>query len=112
MQIILALNLLPLQARGKIPAIRSSSSKFDRLPSPITRLIGPLLIWTITCISRQRESLARKQFGGDGSTSKELSEELLSAARDLMVFSGLVKYRLSERVWEAVCSVAGDTGAY
>ena len=34
----------------------------------------------------------------------------MSAARDLMVFAGLVKYRLSERVWEAVCGVAGEVG--
>lgn len=29
-----------------------------------------------------------------------------------MVFAGLVKYRLGERVWDAVCSVGGDVGVY
>ena len=27
-----------------------------------------------------------------------------------MVFAGLLKYRLGERVWEAICGVGGDVG--
>ncbi|KAL9104641.1 MAG: hypothetical protein Q9163_000445 [Psora crenata] len=111
-EVLLNLNLLPLRAGGNIPEIRASSGAFNLLPHCIARLIGPLLLWTITCIGRQRENLANKQYGGEGSTSRELSEALLSAAKDLMVFAGLVKYRLGERVWEAVCSVAGDTVVY
>ena len=41
-----------------------------------------------------------------------MSDDLLSAAKDLMVFAGMLKYRLGEKVWEAVCNVGGDTGAY
>ena len=74
--------------------------------------MGPLLLWTITCISRQRENLANRQYGGEGSTSQGLSEELLATAKDMMVFAGLIKYRLSDRVWEALCSVSGDAGMY
>ena len=62
------------------------------------------------CISRQRATLAQKQY--EGGASRQLSEELLSAARDLMVFAGLIKYRLSEKVWEAVCSVGEDRAVY
>ncbi|KAL9125328.1 MAG: hypothetical protein Q9217_005460 [Psora testacea] len=111
-EIILNLNLLPLRAAGKISEIRGSAAAFNVLPTAIARLIGPLLLWTITCIGRQRENLANRQYGGEGSTTKELSEELLSAAKDLMVFAGLVKYRLGERVWEAVCGVGGDVDVY
>ncbi len=67
----------------------------------------------MTCIGRQREVLGARQYGGgEGGTNREISEELLGSARDLMVFAGLVKYRLGERVWEAVCSVGGDVGVY
>ena len=45
-------------------------------------------------------------------TNREIDEELLGSARDLMVFAGLVKYRLGEKVWEAVCSLGGDAGVY
>lgn len=41
-----------------------------------------------------------------------MSEELLVIAKDLMVFAGLVKYRLGERVWEAITRCGGDVGAY
>lgn len=55
---------------------------------------------------------AREYGAGEGSTNKEISDGLLGSARDLMVFAGLVKYRLGEKVWEAVCSVGGDVGVY
>ena len=108
-----SLNLLPLKAHASIPAIRASATAFNALPPTISRNIGNLLLWTITCIGQQREVLGSREYGGgEGSTNKEISDELLGSARDLMVFAGLVKYRLGERVWEAVCSVGGDVGVY
>lgn len=104
------LHLLPLQAKSSIPIIRSCAQSFNALPFTISRNIGPLLLWTITCIGHQREILTLKQFGGN--TRKHMSEELLGAAKDLMVFAGLVKYRLGERVWEAITRCGGDVGAY
>ena len=44
--------------------------------------------------------------------NKEISDELLGSARDLMVFAGLVKYRLGEKVWEALASTGADIGIY
>lgn len=79
----------------------------------ISRNIGPLLLWTITCIGQQREVLLLRQYGGgEGGMNKGISDELLGSARDLMVFAGLVKYRLGEKVWEAICSMGGDVGIY
>ena len=109
-ELIGRLHLLPLQAKGHIPTIRAAATAFNTMPTPISRNVGPLLLWTITCIGRERERLTQRTF--EGGTTRALSEELLSAAKDLMVFAGLVKYRLGERVWEAVCAVAGDAGAY
>lgn len=110
---ISSLNLLPLKAHASIPSIRASATAFNALPPTISRNIGPLLLWTITCIGQLREVLGAREYGaGEGSTNKEISDELLGSARDSMVFAGLVKYRLGERVWEAVCSVGGDVGVY
>ena len=107
------MNLLPLQAHASIPIIRASATAFNALSPVISRNIGPLLLWTITAIGKQRELLASRQYGGgEGGTNREISEELLGSARDLMVFAGLVKYRLGDRVWEAVCGVGGDVGVY
>ena len=112
-QIIDSLKLLPLQAHASIPVIRACANKFNELTPVISRNIGPLLIWTITCIGQQREVLLSRQYGGgEGGMNKGISDELLGSARDLMVFAGLVKYRLGEKVWEAICSMGGDVGIY
>ena len=81
---------------------------FNTLPYPISRNVGPILLWTITCISKQRGLLSQRQF--EGAAGQEMDRELVQASRDLMVFAGLVKYRLGDKVWEAVCSVAGEGG--
>ena len=107
------MNLLPLKAHASIPAIRASATTFNALPPPVSKNIGVLLLWTITCISQQREVLGSREYGGgEGSTNQQIKDELQGSARDLMVFAGLVKYRIGERVWEAVCRVAGDVGVY
>ncbi|MCJ1428792.1 hypothetical protein MMC29_006703, partial [Sticta canariensis] len=86
---------------------------FNALPPTISRNIGPLLLWTITSIGRQRDVLAQGPFGGGANSSrKEIREQLLTAAQDLMVFAGLIKYRLPERVWEAITKCGGDVGVY
>ncbi|KAG8530068.1 uncharacterized protein KY384_005550 [Bacidia gigantensis] len=108
--LIAGLHLLPLAANGNIPIIRNSAQAFNNLPSPISRNVGPILLWTITCISQQRHALAQRQF--EAGENKQISDNLLSAAKDLMVFAGMLKYRLGEKVWEAVCNVGGDAGAY
>ena len=110
---IASLNILPVRAHASIPAIRASATTFNALSPTVSRNIGVLLLWTITCISQQRELLGSREYGGgEGSTNKALMDELHGTARDLMVFAGLVKYRVGERVWAAVCRVGGDVGVY
>ena len=53
---------------------------------------------------------AGSQF--ENATRKAMSEELMVAAKDLMVFAGLVKYRLGEKVWAAVTGAGGEVGVY
>ena len=110
LDIIDSLGLLPLHARGSIPDIRAHVNAFNSLPQSISRNIGPLLMWAITCIGRQREVLMSSGF--EDATRKGMSEELLQGATDLMVFVGLVRYRLGERVWDAVTRCGGDVGVY
>ena len=105
-----SLDLLPLHARGSIPNIRAHVNAFNSLPQVVSRNIGPLLMWAITCIGRQREVLMAGQF--EDATRTAMGEELLQGATDLMVFVGLVRYRLGDRVWDAVTRCGGDVGVY
>lgn len=108
---ISSLNLLPLHASGSIPTIRAMATSFNALSPPVSRNVGPLLLWTITCIGKQREMLQNgTQY--ENQTRKAMSEEMMVAAKDLMVFAGLVKYRLGERVWAAITGAGGEVGVY
>ena len=112
LDVIVDLQLLPLHAHGSTAMIRSSATAFNALPSPVSRNLGPLLLWTIQCVGNQREVLVEgggySVPGSDRGTREQMAEEMATMAKDLMIFAGLVKYRLGERVWEAV--VRGGEG--
>ena len=75
----------------------------------MARNVGNLLLWTITCCGKQREALRSSQF--EDATKREMSENLLGMAKDLMVFAGLVRYRMPGRVFE-VLARSGLDGVY
>jgi nuclear pore complex protein Nup93 len=99
-----------LTARGNLAVIRTAAQNFNTLPSVVANNIGHLLMWTITCCGRQREILRKSPF--EDPTKAQMADELLAAAKDLMVFAGLVKYKLPPRVFEALARAGQDAGAY
>ena len=109
-QLITSLHLLPLSAHGSTATIRSYAQAFNSLPATISRNVGPLLLWTITCIGKQREILQSSEF--EDQTKKAMSAELLASAKDLMVFAGAVRARLGERIWESLVRCGGEVGPY
>ncbi|KAL8682814.1 MAG: hypothetical protein Q9186_001143 [Xanthomendoza sp. 1 TL-2023] len=109
---IAATNLLPLAARGSIPAIRAHAATTNQLPQEVKRGLGNLVLWCIMAVGGQREVL-RVQKGGFEDVGREgVREELKGVGRDLMTFAGLVRYRLERGVWEAVVRAGGDVGGY
>ncbi|MCJ1389904.1 hypothetical protein MMC18_002761 [Xylographa bjoerkii] len=113
-QIISSLSLLPLSANSSIPIIRSYAQKLNTLQPNIGRLVGPLLLWTMACISRQCEILSGNngQDGFESHTRSVMRADLVIKAKDLMVFAGLIKLRLGNGVWEALIGGAAEVGAY
>jgi nuclear pore complex protein Nup93 len=112
-QLIASLSLLPLSAHGTIAVIRAAAQNLSNAPPAIARLIGPLLLWAMTCISRERERLDGVGQGGfDNDARRSVRDGLARQAKDLMVFAGLVKLRLGKGVWEGIVSGAGEVGAY
>lgn len=68
----------------------------------------------MTSISKQRESLLGDGVNGgfDNDTRKQMREDLVVKAKDLMVFAGLVKLRLGKGVWDGIVGGAGEVGVY
>ena len=67
-------------------------------------------MWTVTACVRQRDLLLSSAF--EDSTRSQMAEELLQAAKDLMVFAGLLKYKLSPKVFEALARAGQDVDGF
>ncbi|KAL5333587.1 Nup93/Nic96-domain-containing protein [Aspergillus crustosus] len=104
------LGILPLRARGSVPYVRSAAQSFSSLPALISTNVGHVIIWSITCIGRERERLSSGPY--ENEMRQGLAEELLVMAKDLMIFSGMVKYKLPPRVYETLARAGADIGAY
>lgn len=108
------LAVLPLEARGSIPVIRAAASSFGSMPPLLARCIGIAIVWAVKAIGGERDRIARQGswdagYYNDGDSVKE---HLSSMAKDLMVFAGLVKYKLPARVYDMLTRAGGDVGAY
>ncbi|KAI1945710.1 nuclear pore complex subunit [Ophidiomyces ophidiicola] len=100
------LNILPLNARGSVTQIRGAAQLFSSLPPVISRNGGHIIMWSITCISRERERLQQGLYDND--MRRSLMDRMLIMAKDLMVFAGMIKYKLPPGVYEALAKAAGD----
>jgi nuclear pore complex protein Nup93 len=67
-------------------------------------------MWTITCCGRQRDLLRASNF--DDATKRAMAEALLVQAKDLMVYAGMIKYKLPPNVYEALARAGQEVGAY
>ena len=106
--------ILPLAADGDIPTIRAAASTFGSLPSQIARSAGLSIVWAIRAIGGERDKIMRDGTWdtGYGNDTDALKEQLGSMAKDLMVFAGLVKYKLPARVYDMLTRAGGDVGGY
>ncbi|KAF2025276.1 nuclear pore protein-like protein [Setomelanomma holmii] len=107
---ITAVNVLPLEAHGNLSAIRAMANSFSQYPPEIARNIGNVLLWCIGCCSRHREHLLAGVY--EDPMKKQLADQLLQKAKDLMVFAGLIRYKLPPRVFETLAREGQDVGAY
>ncbi|KAJ9649498.1 nuclear pore complex subunit [Coniosporium tulheliwenetii] len=101
-------SLLPINANGSLPAIRAAAQNFNQSSTVLSKCIPNLLVWTILACGRQREHFLQGQF--EPKAKEERAEKYLSVARDLMVFAGLVRFRLPPRVSEMLARVGQDVG--
>ncbi|OJJ84895.1 linker nucleoporin NIC96 [Aspergillus glaucus CBS 516.65] len=104
------LNILPLRARGSVSYIRSAAQAFSSFPPIISRNVGHVIMWSIACIGHERERLNSGAY--ENEIRQGMADELLVMAKDLMIFSGMVKYKLPPRVYETLARAGAGIGAY
>lgn len=111
-----SISILPLSAQGDIPVIRQMATQFSSLPQLIARCAAFIVLWCIKAIGAQQEILKREGEWQAPGTSQEdansLSGQLTQMARDLMVFAGLVKYKMPGRVYDLLTRAGADIGGY
>ncbi|KAE9977533.1 hypothetical protein BLS_001320 [Venturia inaequalis] len=107
-QSISHINIIPINSQGDINAIRAAANNFATVPAVIARNVGDLMMWAILCIGGERERL--RAGGWEDHVRQETAAQLLQAARDLMVFAGLIRFRLPPRVFEVLARAGQDVG--
>ncbi|KAK7556651.1 Nup93/Nic96-domain-containing protein [Phyllosticta citricarpa] len=104
-----ATGLLPTGAKGDVAAIRHQAQSFNGITPVVSRVVGNLLMWTVTCCAERRAQLLNRGF--EAQAGRMVIEQLEALARDLLVFAGLVRYKLPPRVFEALARAGQDVGA-
>jgi nuclear pore complex protein Nup93 len=104
----MALDIFPLQAHGNASIIRSYATKFSALAPPIANSVHNLVMWTIECCTKARESLMNGQFGGAEGTRQELIDNLKQAKLDLISYTSLLRYRFPNYVNEALARAQSE----
>ncbi|KAK3117086.1 nuclear pore complex subunit [Teratosphaeriaceae sp. CCFEE 6253] len=107
---ITAANLLPTNAAGNLSAIRARAQAFDQMPSVLARTIGHVMLWAVVACSNQVDKLRRAEF--ETGFQRDAIGRCVQMAKDIVVFAGLIRYRLPGRVWETLAQAGQDLGAY
>ena len=99
-----------MEANGNMSAIRAAATTFNGLPSIVSRTAGYVLLWTILACARNIERLRSAEF--ETGTQQATIQACLQASKDVMVFAGLIRFKLPGRVWESLAQIGGEMGAF
>lgn len=91
-------------------AIRNTAQAFNQLPAVVARTVGYVMLWMVIACSNNVERLRAAEYEtGAQEGAIHLS---VQTSKDVMVFAGLIRFKLPGRVWEALARAGGDLGAY
>jgi nuclear pore complex protein Nup93 len=93
-------HLLPLLAHGDMNVIRTVASNFSKQPPVVARCVGDVILWAVQALRSEKQRLQGSAF--DDASRKSMEADLDGMGRDLMVFAGLVKFRLKPKVFEVL----------
>ncbi|KAF4981182.1 hypothetical protein FZEAL_2951 [Fusarium zealandicum] len=102
------LEILPLEAAGVGSTIRAYASKFSGLSQPVSINVPNLLMWTIICCVRQRETLTSGQYSGNEGTRRMMVEQLRQMTLDLTTYTSQLRYRFPPHLHEALARASAE----
>ncbi|EMC93060.1 hypothetical protein BAUCODRAFT_125989 [Baudoinia panamericana UAMH 10762] len=103
-------NLLPTTTSGDTSAIRAQVLAFSSYPAVLARTIGHIMLWSVVACSNQVAHLKQAEF--ETGVQRATIGRCVQMAKDVVVFAGLIRYRLPGRVWEGLARVAGEMGEF
>ena len=96
--------MLPTEAAGNMSAIRHTAQAFNQLPSVVARTVGYVMLWTVIACSNNIDKLRGVEF--ETGAQQETIRRCVQTSKDVMVFAGLIRFKLPGRVWEALAGAA------
>jgi nuclear pore complex protein Nup93 len=67
-----------------------------------------LLMWTIICCVRQRETLTGGQFSGNEGTRRMMVDQLRQMVLDLTTYTSQLRYRFPPHLHEALARASAE----
>ncbi|PPJ60628.1 hypothetical protein CBER1_03640 [Cercospora berteroae] len=107
---VAAADVIPTETNGDVSAIRSKSQSFELMPTSVSRTIGHVMVWTVIACSNEADKIRSQEY--ETAARKELVASCVQKAKDVMVFAGLIRYKLPGRVWETLARAGQDLGVY
>jgi len=80
------------------------------MPTVIARTVGHVMLWTVVACSNLAEKMKITEF--ETGAQHETIRSCVQIAKDVMVFAGLIRFRLPGRVWETLAAAGQELGAY
>lgn len=65
------------------------------------------MLWTVIACSNNVEKLKAAEF--ETSAQNEVMKRCVQTSRDVMIFAGLIRFKLPGRVWETIARVGGES---
>lgn len=90
-------------------AIRAKAQAFNGMQPVVARTIGHIMIWAVIALANEHARLKGAEF--DTPAQQNVIVQCKSAAKDIMVFAGLIRYKLPGRVWETLAQAGQELGS-
>ncbi|KAF2718806.1 NIC-domain-containing protein [Polychaeton citri CBS 116435] len=107
---IRASQILPTDERGNVSAIRTKVRDFEAMPSVLARAIGHVMLWAVVGCSNQVAVLKSEAF--ETGERRQAIANCVGVARDVMVFAGMIRFKLPASVMEMIARAGQELGVY